>query len=131
MANTIRITGTKRIEVNDDGECIVLPVGDDSFVKRFYELVENTKKKADGMQPDNENIMGFMDDVIEFDKELKERVDGLFGADTCRKVFGDILPSVDMFIEFFSLILPFFEDYKKDRMAKMNKYSAGRKGSSV
>lgn len=131
MANAIRITGVKRIEVNDDGECIILPVGDDSFVKKFYELVEDTKKKADGMQPDNENIMGFMDDVIEFDKELKERVDGLFGADTCRKVFGDILPSVDMFIEFFSLILPFFEDYKKDRMTKLNKYSAGRKGSSV
>ena len=50
MANVIRLNGVKRIEVNDEGEYILLPVGDDQFLRNFYALVDEAQKKAAEIQ---------------------------------------------------------------------------------
>lgn len=113
MANVIRLNGVKRIEVNDEGEYILLPVGDDQFLRNFYALVDEAQKKAAEIQTDSNDILGSMDVIVAFDKYMMERVDGLFGAETCHKVFGNILPGVEMFLEFFTLLTPYLEEYKK------------------
>ena len=56
-------------------------------------------------------------------------VDALFGPDTCRKVFGDIVPGIELFDDFFTQLMPYFEEYGKERAAKLNKYNAARTGN--
>ena len=130
MGNSIRIdSGTKRIEVNDDGEVILLPLGDDGFTRDFYKMLDGLQKKADAMKVDENDIIGSMDRVAAMNAGLKAEVDKLFGAGTCKKVFGDITPSIDLMTDFFFQLLPFFEEYANKRTSRMSKYSAGRTGS--
>ena len=132
MENTLRINGVKRIEVNDDGDCITIPVGDDSFLRGFYEALDDIQKAAASVKIDGDDILVAMDTVIDFDRQTSEKVDGLFGEGTCRKVFGDgVLPGLEMILEFFAAVVPYLEEYRKDRAAALGKYSAARRGSSV
>lgn len=130
MENSIRIdSGTKRIEVNDNGDVILLPLGDDGFVRDFYKLVDSFREKAQTVTVDENDIVGSMDRVSELNAGLRDQTDKLFGEGSCKKVFGDITPGVDLFLEFFTQLLPFFEEHTRKRVARMNKYSAGRSGS--
>lgn len=136
MENKIRITrGIKKIEVNDDGEFILLPVSDDGFVVRFYKLMDQISGQAEELEKqETADITGQLDlveKIVAIERKTKQDVEDLFGEGTCRKVFGEILPSMDLFVEFFGSILPFFEEYKKERMRKMGKYGADRTGSSI
>ncbi len=122
----------KHIEVNDNGEFITLDFNDQSLPYRFVQTMKDIyakqqefeKKLADG---DN------MYTVIELEHEInlyfKEKIDLLFGEDTCRKVYGDILPSIEMHIDLLNQLTPYFEEYTKMRREKMNKYNAGRMGN--
>ena len=40
-----------------------------------------------------------------------------------KKVFSDITPGIDLFLEFFTQLLPFFEEHTRKRVDRMNKYS--------
>lgn len=133
MENKIRInSGTKKIEVNDQGEYILLPLSDDNFVVQFYRLMDDIKVKSEDIAAETEQSdIKTVEKIVEMEKDVKRKVDELFGAETCRKVFGDILPSMDLFVEFFGSIVPFLEEYKQARLAKMNKYGADRTGSAV
>ena len=124
--DSIRINnGVKVIEVNDAGDTIRLPLSDDSFVKGFYGLLNDIKTQAEAISAKKADIAETIDDVVKFDEEVRDKTDALIGEDTCKKVFGDVLPSSDMFIELF----PFIEDHTNKRVANMNKYSAERVGS--
>lgn len=133
MEGKIRVSsGVKKIEVNDAGEYITLPVSDDSFVVQFYKILDRIQTAAQSIPQEGPDIAGNMETVekiVSLERELKEEVDRLFGEETCRKVFGDILPSVDLFVEFFGSLIPFIEAHRQDRMKKMSKYDAGRTGS--
>lgn len=131
----IRIGGhIKRIEVNDEGEFITLPLSDDGFVLNFYKLMDNMKQSGAELAS-REDIAGDgvkgVEEIIALEQDTKEKVDALFGDGTCQKVFGNVLPSMDLFVEFFGSLVPFFEEYKNDRMKKMGKYDAHRTGSAV
>jgi len=130
MADKIRVnSGTKCIEVNDQGECILLPLGDNSFVCGFYKLVDGFRQQMEAVKLSEEDILGGMEQVNSLSAAFKGEVDALFGEDTCRKVFGDITPGIDMFMDFFDQLLPFFEEHSKSRVQRLSKYSAGRTGS--
>lgn len=132
MDGKIRIaSGVKKIEVNDNGEYILLPLSDDSFVSRFYKLLDEIKRTGEGIAKTSETDITTVDSIVELEKSVRAKTDELFGAETCRKVFGDILPSMDLFVEFFGCLVPYFEEYKKERLAKMNKYGAQRTGSAL
>ncbi len=52
------------------------------------------------------------------------------GEGTCRKVFGDIVPSVDLYVDFINQLAPYFEKYGKERQKKlMQKYNPNRRGN--
>ena len=141
--DSIRIdTGAKRIEVNDNGEYIVLNFADQSFPPRFYNMLEDFKRKQEDfknraekidsdqtLSEDERNESGFQLNM-EIHSYFREQVDKLLGSETCRKVFGDIIPSYELFAEFFEKLTPFFEEYAKDREKKIaKKYNPSRSGN--
>ena len=129
----IRVSrGVRTIEVNDDGETILLPVSDDGFIVAFYKLLDRVQTAAKSFPEGGEDTAGSMEaveQIVALEQELREQEDGLLGAETCRKVFGPILPSMDLFVEFFGSLLPFIEAHRDERLAKMSKYDAGRTGT--
>lgn len=135
MENKIRISsGTRRINVNDEGDVILLHLDDDSFCLGFYKLMDYVQSAAQQVPCAGEDIAGSvatMEQIVSLEEDTRQKVDVLFGANTCRKVFGDKLPSMDLFVEFFGSLVPFLEEYKAERMKRMDKYDAGRTGSAL
>ena len=137
--NSIRVsTGAKRIEVNDHGEYIVLNFNDHSFPDRFFSMLDRVESRCDAAKAEEEKIREQVDPgstefiraVSAFDHDLHRyiaaEVDSVLGENTCRKVFGDIVPGVELFEDFFSQLQPYFEKFSKERSQKMSKYSADR-----
>lgn len=131
----------KRIEVNDNGEFITLDFDDLNLPYRFYGMLkkletdrvkfagrfsESLKEKSDAECSD-EFVAAERDLNIYF----RDAIDEVFGAGTCRKVYGDILPSLEIHMQFFDALRPFFEEELKRRRQKMDKYSAKRRGDSA
>lgn len=126
---SIRVNnGVKVIEVNDEGEAISLPLSDDRFVRDFYNLANSIKQKSESIAA-KKDVLEALDETVAVDEQVRDEVDKLIGADTCRKVFGSILPSLDMFTDFFMQLLPIIDAHTKKRVENMNKYSAARTGS--
>lgn len=137
MANSIRInSGNLKIEVNDDGEYIILPLGSEKFIQSFYKMMDDLRKKTEtaanelkASDESPESILNELDQVVSVSDSLFEQTEQLFGEGTCRKVFGETRPGIIPMIEFFDALLPFIEDYQKERASRLNKYDAARTGS--
>lgn len=134
-------TGVKRIEVNDDGDYITLNFADQSFPERFFSMIDRVTELAKEAEPKEKEIRekypaGSVDLVraissfnLDFHYAVSGEIDSFFGADTCKKVFGDIVPSIDLIDDFFQQLMPYFQEFGKERAQKMSKYSADRTGN--
>lgn len=134
-------TGVKRIEVNDDGDYILLNLSDSSFPDRFFSMVDRVQEKAAAAEArakeleqqcehGSEAMLRASASLYrELHEAVAEEVDTLFGPETCRKVFGDIVPGIELFDDFFSQLMPYFEEFGKERARRMSKYSAARTGN--
>ncbi|HIW14913.1 MAG TPA: hypothetical protein H9691_05665 [Firmicutes bacterium] len=144
--DSIRVdTGVKKIEVNDEGETISLNFADQSFPARYFAMVDEFQAQQDVFRQEAEQLDREREEkkLSEYDHSrkvaafnlkihefFKDRVDGLFGEGTCRKVFGDIVPSLDLYVDFINQLAPYFEKYSKERQKKlMQKYNPKRKGN--
>lgn len=134
-------TGARRIDVNDNGDYITLNFGDHSFPDRFFTMMDRVqdiaketelREKEIREQHKDENE-GLVRALFSLDKDLylkiSVEVDNLFGPDTCKKVFGNIVPGIELFDDFFMQLMPYFEEYSKERVQRMSKYSAARTGN--
>lgn len=133
MSDKISVnSGVKVIEVNDAGETISLPLGDQAFTNGLLELMQLFSVKAGEVAQACKNIDIVADASAKAEQlstaaslnlkvctEMKERVDALFGDEVCRKVFGDIVPSMTAFSDFFDQLAPFIEEYGREREAKL------------
>lgn len=129
----------KQIEVNDEGEFIVLDFDDLDLPYRYYRMVRKLEKdRAKFMNELAGKLKGkpssvCTDEFVEAERQLniyfRDAVDEVFGEGTCRKVYGDILPSIEMHADFLTQLTPYFEEYAKQRREKMSKYNAGRTGN--
>lgn len=143
-AASIRVnTGIKRIEVNDNGDFVTLSLNDNAFLERFFSLYENLKKMAEESTKKEAAIRERYKDSVDANGQLREtfslyseagrslteEVDKLFGEGTCKKVFGDITPSFELFIEFFEQLTPYLHAFAKEKVERMSKYSASRTGN--
>ena len=137
----IRITrNIKRIEVNDQGECIVLDFDDLNLPYRYYNMLRKMEQDRIKFNEElAEKLKGKTDEeataeLIEAERRLniyfRDAVDEVFGEGTCRKVYGDILPSIEMHMQLFDELRPYFEEEAKRRREKMNRYSARRTGDA-
>ena len=129
----------KRIEVNDNGDILELDFDDLNLPYRFYAMLKQfqtdrvrfTKELAEKLKdkPDDEAA----DELIAAEREMniymRDAINKVFGEGTCRKVYGDILPSWEMHMQFFDALLPYFEEEAQRRQKKMNRYNARRMGN--
>lgn len=136
-------TGIKRIEVNDDGDYITLSLNDNAFLDRFFSLYERLKNMADESSAKEKAIhdkyMGRADEAgliqetfglyAEAGAAMKAEMDGLFGEGACRKVFGDITPAFELYLDFFEQLTPYLREFAEEKAQRMSKYSAGRTGN--
>ncbi len=138
----IRIArNVKRIEVNDEGEFIELDFDDLNLPYRYYAMLKRFEKDRVKFSEElTENLKGknaeeSAAEFVEAERRLNiyfcDAIDEVFGKDTCRKVYGNILPSVEMHMQFFDALHPYFEEEAERRRQKMSKYSAKRSGNSV
>ena len=138
----IRINnGEKRIEVNDKGEYITLNFNDQSLLSRFVHLKENFEALGTRAETEIQRIAEEYPDgsdarmkaEAEYNEKIHSKimsgVDSVLGKDACRKIFGDILPSFEMYDELFDQLMPYFQKYAQERAEKMQKYSAARMGN--
>ena len=101
----IRVSRGIVIEVNDAGETITLNVEDTMFLDHVTLMIERTKGR-------------------------RARIDDIFGADTCRKVFGDTVPGPYMIADFFDQLMPIAEKYMDERQKEIGKkYNRTRRGA--
>ena len=138
----IRIArNVKRIEVNDNGEFIELDFDDLNLPYRYYAMLKRFEKdRAEFSRELSEKLKGktaaeSTEELVEAERGLnmylRDAIDEVFGEGTCRKVYGDILPSIEMHLQFFDALRPYFEEEAQRRQQKMNRYSAKRRGDSV
>lgn len=130
----------KHIEVNDNGDTLDLDFDDLNLPYAFYGMIKQfeadrtkfTKELAEKIKDksDEETVDAFVEAERELNIYMRDAIDKVFGEGTCRKVYGDILPSVEMHMQFFDALRPYFEEEAKRRQAKMNKYSARRMGDA-
>lgn len=131
----------KRIEVNDNGEYIELDFDDLNLPYRYYNMIRSLEHdRAEFMQELADKIKDKSDseiseEMIEAERKLniyfRDKIDEVFGEGTCRKCYGDILPSLDMHIQLFDALTPYFEEEAQRRRNKMNRYSARRTGDAL
>ena len=141
--------GVRRIGVNDDGEYIELSINDVQLTDKFAKLLQWFEQKSDeidaagkeltkkyGTDASIEDENGINTDMVvdiaalrtSVYKECCERIDGVFGEDTCRKVFGKVLPDDVLLLEFFDQMAPVLEKLAAERGEKIKiKYQRGKK----
>lgn len=126
--------GNKKIQVNEDGDYIVLPMGDNAFPKRlidftqkmkdvYNELIEKEKEfKRNGLDETNiSDISEISDARAEIYTRIGTFFDEIFGNDSCRKVFGNLAPAQDIMISFLEQIKPLVERFADERRATIEK----------
>lgn len=146
MSENARITvnsGVKKIQVNDEGECILLPVGDQAFMSELLTLMQDLEtistqqadraaeidKMPEGTQKEDvEKAAAVAASNLEICNKIKTRVDETFHDEVCRKVFGNITPSILAFSEFFDQLGAIISEYMGERKAesqrRIAKYTA-------
>lgn len=156
--DSLRVSnGIKRIEVNDNGEYIEIPISDTVFFERYAEILQYFDKKQVEIekrakeiatkypakeQEENEsedtisetNVDMVVDTVrlySELCKDTCTQLDKLFGDGCCRKVFVGIeTPGAELIGDFFEQITPFLQKYAQERNDKISlKYNNRRKGA--
>ena len=138
--------GTLRLEVNDDGEYIMISADDATMFDRFaagirhiVELSDGTAKKVEEVEKQYEGQAGFDADMekvaaiaginVEFSKEAVRTVDSIFGEDTVKKVFRDTynhIPSVNLITDFFEQVTPYMEKLFNRKLEAQEKASKAR-----
>lgn len=130
---SIRVNTGLKVEVNDNGDFIVVPIEDNGFLDRFYKLVEVADKIGDEVDSININDEDHVKDTIDFIREksieLMNALDELFGENSCKKIFGDIVPSGYAFADFFGQLIPVINEYRDNKEKELSsRYSKNRKG---
>lgn len=133
MENKIRVNSGIVVEVNDSGETIVINADDKTFIESLFGLMDKFDAFADKMA--GEEVKKLSDrerlqiDIAET-KEIMAEIDAIFGEETCRKAFGNIVPNQYLIADFFDQMIPIAEQYMDVRQKEIaKKYSNKRKGS--
>lgn len=153
MAESLRVDrGIRRIEVNDEGEYLEITLNDPTFFSRFadflkwlessqteleswdkeyrgkYEIAEGQEQDADII--DVEAISEYANKHVDLCKETCIQLDQLFGTDSCRKVFGNMLPDEYCISDFLEKLTPIMQRMAKERDEKIQlRYDGKRKGA--
>lgn len=138
MDNSIRVQRPgKKIEVNDSGEYIVLDLYDIGFMGRILDLIKEFEDGAKSLSAQAETASReSVDEIRELarksEKEclkLAAKIDEAFGADSCRKIFGERTPGIYELADFFrqngELIKKYGDERTEKYKKKYSKYDGG------
>ena len=112
----IRVNTGVKIEVNDNGDVIVARLDDNQFIGKFYDIVDTMEKVSNYMNSEEmkaKDGKAQLDAITEKTKEIMTEIDNLFGVNSCKKVFGDIIPSGYALADFFDQLIPIFEELRR------------------
>lgn len=134
------MSGAKHIKVNEAGEYITLNFDDQSFLPRILNLMREVEQMAEegsikeaeiaAMPVETEKdqyaqIIEKSNYDLQVCRKLCAKIDAAFGDAVCRKVFGNIVPSVALIGQFFSELKNVIEKLAKEREenSPMRKYT--------
>ena len=125
--------GNKKVQVDEDGSYIIIPMGDNSFPERMivfseeaesnykllYEKEVEFKELAKGKELENSGIEELSKMRSEIFTSIGKAFDKLLGEGSCMKVFGNIAPSQDIMIDFMEQIEPLVKKYAIERQSEI------------
>lgn len=130
----IRVSRGIQIEVNDNGETITMNVDDQTFIDKFYGLIDTLESVEKEMQSQVVKNLGDREQLqlmIERTRPIMDEVDALFGDDSCKKIFGNIVPSPYLMADFFEQLEPIAKKHMDGRQKQIaKKYNRNRKGGN-
>ena len=120
------------LNVNDNGDVVVLKVSDEGWIGRFMDYLKAIEKQskahADNAGDDTEkNIY----ESVALAQECKDGFDAVFGDGAYMAVFGMELVGVEYVVEFIEACMPYVEKRLEKRNSLLSKYSANRSGGAV
>nr|DAP48745.1 MAG TPA: hypothetical protein [Bacteriophage sp.] len=137
MADKIVLTGPKKVQVNENGDYITFDSRDSAFMDKLLEIVQEFEANREQYQSKIDEISTMPADSTqeqvakslaasklnaEICGRLREKIDSAFHDTVCRKVFGDIEPTLDAFAEFFFQLTPIIRAAQQERNEKLRKY---------
>lgn len=136
--------GLRKIGVNDDGEYIELSVNDKTLTERFAGLLKwldeqqeaidrRGKELAEkygngpiieaqedgGVSVNTGALAAVTKTETDIYRECCKKLDEVFGEDTCRKVFGNIVPGTELIEDFLEQMAPILEKMSAERGEKI------------
>lgn len=143
--NKIRIKSENliKIEVNDDGEFIILDPTDLNLYESIYKMIDSIKdaekkfkeesKENEIIEDEDERTRAEVSSILRYFKAGREAIDMMFGKGASKKIFGEA-NFVEMFDMFFEQMEPFMkqagvsiEEYQKKLVAKYANRETRRK----
>lgn len=146
-------TGVRKIEVNDKGEYISFSINDTGFTDKYAEMLKwfdekqksiaaysteferkykyVSRKNEDGsVDVNTDAVLELANMQHDTSAQICKMIDELFGEDSCRKVFGNITPDMEVIANFFEQISPLVQKAKQERMNRFERrYDSNRKGA--
>ena len=132
----------EEFKVNENGDTIKIPIGDDSFRDSIWNLAESWEVMCDEYQKkEDERTKGIEDankiskirkDLEdEFTEKTRKEIDALFGEGTLKKCYPDAQKlNITMVGDFFGVIIPAIFEAREERGNKVNMvYNRNRKGA--
>jgi tetrahydromethanopterin S-methyltransferase subunit G len=118
--------GNKKVQVNEDGDFIILPMGDNSFPKRLIEFSEKMELTYGELIEKEKELAGSDITILsEMRAELYTRIgcyfDEIFGIGSCKKVFGNLAPAQYLMFDFLEQIQPLVGKFASERRATIEK----------
>ena len=134
-------TGFFRIELNDHGDYVTVPTGNDAFFDSFsreckqlwamagricsrLKKIERERKKLKDTDQDLEKIRETAEINIQFSRNATGIIDSIFGEGTVKKYFRKFyeedpgfMPDVECFTDFLEQITPVMKRLSGDRLS--------------
>ena len=131
MEELVLDSGVRKIAIkNEDGDVITvlsINVADADTAEK-----EHAQDEVDSDNVDVESVLQANRIRVKYLKQIAAEIDGLFGEDTVKNVYGDFTPDETALVEFVEKIIPVMNKLFGKRYEMTRKrYNSGRKGARV
>lgn len=144
-------SGIKKIAIRDeDGELITVITVDTAnadtakkfagVIDKLNNISENCEKESDEWKKNHGEINADDIDVdaalelnsirVKYLNQIMESIDGLFGEDAMKQIYGDIVPDELAIVEFVEQVIPVMNKLFNKRFEQVqNRYNVRRRGA--
>lgn len=116
--------GDKKVEINDSGDYIVIPMGDNTFPQRVIDFSKKAEEQYNVLLEKEIELKGSDIEILSNMRagillNVGQLFDGLFGDGSCKKVFGNLAPSMDIMVSFMEQIAPLVNKFATERQSEI------------